>query len=87
LLSRFYSPSDLCGLGLEYRHVYDLAFSDIQLNLQLVYQSLLSLSLRLALFNRLLHFLKISLEFLNFLLVDLSGFLKLFICLVSVICL
>jgi hypothetical protein len=41
LLSRFYSPSDLRDLGFEYRHVYDLAFGEIQLSLQLVYQFLL----------------------------------------------
>jgi len=83
LLSGFYSPSDLRSLGLEYFHVYDLAFSEIQLSLQLVYQSLLFLSLRLALFDRLLHLLKISLELLDFLSVDLSCLLELFICLIS----
>jgi hypothetical protein len=82
LLIHFYSPLDHFGLGLEYCHVYDLDFGEIQLSLQLVYQVLLSLSLCLALFNRLLCLLKISLELLDFLSFDLSGLLELLICLI-----
>jgi hypothetical protein len=83
LLSFFYSRSYFRALILEYRHVYDLAFNEVQLCLQLIYQFLLSLSLCLALFDRLLHFLKISLDLLHFLSVGISSLLDFVMCLIS----